>query len=508
MELRQYWWIIWRWKWLIVLAVVLASASAYVFSSIQTPVYEASTTLLINEAPSDRISDYTGLLTSLTYVRMLTQRPVLEETINRLDIDISPDVLEENVDVQLVSNTQLITVSIEHENPTQAAVIANMLVEIFAEQNEAMQVSRFAASKESLNQELAGLKELIQQTEDTIEDLETPLTNGARSELEASLVQYRQSYTNLLQSYESLRVAEAQSVSNVVQVESATPPKYPIRPRTTMNTLLAAVLGAMSAVGVIFLIEYLDTSIKTPDEVTTALQLPMLGLIGHIDVDQEKGPHVMQSPLSYIAEDFRKLRSNIKFAAVDQPIRTLLVASPGINDGKSTVACNLAITTSQDGKRVVLLDADLRRPSIHKIMGADNRMGLSDLFVLNPLSLDGVIPNWTSDVNLTLITSGDLPPNPSELLGSERMDEILKQLSARADMVIIDSPPMDAVTDAFVLAAHVDAVLFIIKHKQTPLLAAEQTLEQLRLAGANVIGLIMNDVSIKHGGYYYYAETY
>lgn len=517
MELRQYAAILWRWKWLIVAGVVLAAGTAFVASRVQTPVYQATTDLLINEAPSEGTSDYTAILTSerlaRTYAQMLVNRPVLQETLNRLEMRVGVQELEalkDAIDVQLVRDTQLITVSVEDTSPIRAAEIANTLVEVFAAQNEDMQASRYAASKESLSQELEQLSGLIQETEAKIEALGSPPTNGARAEqdqLEANLAQYRESYTNLLQSYETLRVAEAQTVSNVVQVEPATPPITPVRPRTMMNTLLAAIVGGMIAVGVIFLIEYLDTSIKTPEQVMAAFELPMLGLIGRLE--EENGPHAATDPRSPITEAFRKLRSNIEFSAVGRPIHTLLVTSPGPGEGKSTVATNLAVVMAQGGKQVVLLDADMRKPRVHHLMNVTNRVGLSDLFVRTPLTFDGTVRKWRTE-KLALITSGGLPPNPAELLGSERMADILGELSERADVVVIDTPPMSAVTDAVLLAARVDAVLLVLEPGSTPMGAAEQSLDQLKLAGANVIGFVMNNVDLQRGGYYsgYYSGYY
>lgn len=517
MELRQYAAILWRWKWLVIAGVVLAAGTAFVASRVQTPVYEATTDLLINEAPSEGTSDYTAILTSerlaRTYAQMLVNRPVLQETLSRLDMPVGVqelDALKNAIDVQLVRDTQLITVSVEDASPLRAAQIANTLAEVFAAQNEDMQASRFAASKESLSQELDQISALIQETDTKINALQEPLGNGERAEkdqLEANLAQYRQSYTNLLQSFEALRVAEAQTVSNVVQVEPATPPVTPVRPRTMMNTLLAAIVGGMIAVGAIFLIEYLDTSIKTPEQVMAAFGLPILGLIGKLE--EEREPHTAANPRSPITEAFRKLRSNIEFSAVGRPIHTLLITSPRPREGKSTVASNLAVVMAQGGKRVLLLDADLRKPRVHRIMNVTNRTGLSDLFVRAPLTFDGVVRKWRME-KLALITSGGLPPNPAELLGSERMAEILGELSERADVVVIDTPPMSAVTDAVLLAARVDAVLLVLEPGTTPMGAVEQAVDQLKLAGANVIGFVMNNVDLQRGGYYsgYYSGYY
>jgi len=516
MELKQYTALLWRWKWLIVLATLLAAGAAYGTSRMQVPIYRATTTLMINQAPSEQVTDYTAILTSerlaRTYVEMLTNRPVLEEVILRLGASTTPEALAKTIDVQLIRDTQLITVSVEHFSPAWAAAIANSVVEVFAAQNEAIQESRYAASKESLRQEVERVSGQVSETEQAIERLGTPAADAGRDELarlQSDLAQYRASYASVLQSYEALRVAEARSVSNVVQVEPAVEPTIPVRPRTMVNTLLAAVVGAMLAVGVVFLIEYLDDTIKTPDEVMRATQLPLVGLISRIEDEADGEPYAARQARSPAAEAFRSLRTNLQFSGVDRPVRSLLVTSPGPQEGKSTVAANLAVVMAQGGHRVTLLDADMRRPRLHRLLGVPNRIGLSDLFTRNPLDLDGAVRPCRME-NLSLLTSGGVPPNPAELLASERMIQILDQVAKQTDFVVIDSPPAGAVTDAIVLAARVDGVLLVVEPKHTRLPSVVQVVEQLRRAGANVVGLVFNNVPLGRSGYYngYYSGYY
>jgi non-specific protein-tyrosine kinase len=212
-------------------------------------------------------------------------------------------------------------------------------------------------------------------------------------------------------------------------------------------------------------------------------------------------PYVADQPRSPVAEAFRSLRTNIQFAGVDRPLHTLLITSPGPQDGKSTVAANLAAIMAQGGKRVLLLDADLRRPRVHKMAGLTNEVGLTSLFVRTPLNLDGAVRPTTVE-GLSVVTSGGLPPNPAELLGSERMQQVLALLSQQADMVVVDTPPAAAVTDPSVLAAHCDGVLLILEPGKTPRGAAALAVENLRRAGARVIGVVFNNVPLNRAGYY------
>jgi non-specific protein-tyrosine kinase len=515
-DLRHYAAILWRRAWLIALSAVLASGAAFVASWLQTPVYQASTTLLVNQAPGAQTSEYTAILTSerlaSTYAQMLSQRPVMEEALKRLQLSNPVEDMQKAVTIELVRDTQLIRLKVEDPDPYLAATLADILVGVFNEQNDARQAQRYAASKENLKSQLDQLQADIQTREARIAELGSRADASGQAEadrLRTDVAQLRASYATLLKTYEDLRLAEAQSVSNVVQVEPATVPTEPVRPRTLLNTLLAAVVGVMLAIGVVFLIEYLDNSIKTPEEARARLDLPVLGMIAKIPENSEGSPYVAENPRAPVAEAFRSLRSNISFSAIDRPIRSLLITSPGPEDGKSTVATNLAVVMAQGGRRVVLMEADMRRPRLHRMMGLPNRLGLSDLFV-RPLRELGDAVQPSRFETLAVLTSGGLPPNPAELLGTERMTQILQAAAQAADIVIIDSPPMGVVTDASVLAPRVDAVLLVVEPGQTPLAAARQAVDQLRRAGANVIGLVFNNVVLKRGGYYngYYSGHY
>lgn len=506
-ELRHYIGLVWRWIWLLILATLLAGVSAFFVSKRMTPIYSASTTLLINEAPSTKSTDYSSILTSerlaQTYSEMMTKAPVLESVITNLGLNIEVKDLQDMVTVELVRDTQLINVVVEDTDPVRAANIANELMKVFAELTSSLQASRYASSKENLETQLTRIDEQIQTTSDSlaaIPDLSSNTTE--RDRLESMLTQYRQTYASLLQSYEQVRVAEAGSYSNVVQVEPATIPDHPIRPRILLNTVLAMIVGLMLAIGTIFLIEALDDTIRGPDDITRTLKLPILGLI--LRHETQNGQLVtIEQPRAPIAESFRSLRTNLQYASVDFPIRTLLVTSPSPSDGKTTIASNLGIVLAQSGRRVVLVDADLRRPRVHKVFNLSNRSGMSNVFVQSPLSLDGSLQK-TEIENLFVMPSGEMPPNPSELLGSGKMFEILSLIREQTDVTIIDSPPVMAVTDSAVLAPRVDGVLLVVKPGVTKLAVAAQAVEQLSRVNANILGVVLNEVDFSKSRYSYY----
>ncbi len=504
-DLRRYAALLWHWTWLLILLTVLGGATAFILSKRTTPVYQATSRLLINEAPATKNTDYASVLASerlaRTYSELLTTKPVLNEVISRLGLSISERALRTSVNVNLLRDTQLIDVSVEATDPALAADIANAIVDVFSEQNQGLQTSRFSTSKESLSSQLAQVDLQIGTATAALEALgDDPDDKAEIDRLETTVAQYRQTYASLLQSYELVRLAEATSISNVVQVEAASPTNVPIRPRTVRNTMLGAFMGLLIGIAAVVLIDMLDDTLN-PENISRQLGLPILGIIAHHQVENG-APVVSALPRSPVSEAFRSLRTNIQFASVDTPVKTLLVTSPSPKDGKSTVAVNLGISLAQSGNQVAIIDADLRRPQIHQRLALPNRQGISGVFVQPHIVLNGAMRKTGID-NLFALTSGVLPPNPAELLGSEKMSEILNQVRKKADIILLDTPPVLAVTDASVLAPRVDGVLLVVKPGVTKLAACKQAVEQLNRVGAKILGVVLNDISVKRASYRY-----
>jgi len=502
--------VLWRWAWLLVLCALLAGGTAYWVSIRQTPIYEASTIVMVDAAPITQTVTYTSLTTSeqllATYSELMTTTTVMNGVAERLGLPTFPETA--SVQVQPILNTQLMTVSVQDTDPTQAALIANTLVQVFSDQIQADQALRYADSKKSLEDQQANLEKQIQTTTDKIAALNLGNPNQAeQDQLQLALTQYRASYASVLQSYEQIKLTEAQSSSGIIQKDSALPPDAPIKPRPVQNAALAAVVALMLAAGVVFLFEFLDDTIRDPQEITRKWGVPVLGTIISYKHDQYELITAKQ-PRSPITEAFRALRTNLQFTNFNLPTHTILVTSPSPADGKTTVAANLANVIAQGGRKVVLVDADLRRPRIHKILQIPNRVGLTDLFIRPQDRVNGAVKQ-TAIAGLQVLTSGNLlPPNPSELLGSERMSEILGQLASQFETTILDTPPLLVVTDALVLAPRVDGVLIVVKPTLTKRAALKNILEQLRQVKANVIGIVLNDVKINRSRSHYYSGYY
>lgn len=534
-DLRQYLWLLWQWGWFIALAGILAASGALIFSLLQTPVYAASTTILINEARSGQYYDSTAIILTnekltRTYAEMMTKQPLLVKVTQKLNLPY----LIDTVKVTPVRDTQLMQVTVEDTNPVYASDFANELVNAFAEQLQEMQISRFKASKENLQNQLSYLEQQIEENSSalekilqenisevkrtnpdaangtlndaTIENLARQINQADIDRLETRLAQYRQIYASVLASYEQIRLAEAQNITSVIQVEPATPPEKPVRPQTLRNTALAALVGVFLAIGIVFTVDFLDDTIKSPDWITSQTRLPVIGSIHTFDPKLGE-PVSLLNPRSPVTESFRSLRTNVRYASVDHPIRVLMVTSPTPEDGKTTVAINLSVVIAQSGNRSVLIDADLRRPRIHKVLGLDNRQGLAGLFIQNPLSLNGALQQTRLDT-LKVIPSGGTPPTPSELLGSRKMKEILDAVSSETDTIVLDTPPVLSVTDAAVLSSIADGVLLVVKMGSTKQSALLQAIEQLQQVNARILGVVVNGINPKKSHYYYRNYAY
>ncbi len=366
-DLRQYLSLLRQWWWLVLLVMLLAGGAAYALSLQMTPIYRASTTLLINEAPSNKATDYTSIITSerlaKTYSEMMVKRPVLEQVVTRLGITYTADQLAGMVSVKPVTDTQLLTVTVESPSASLSALVANDLVAVFSDQLRTTETSRFSASKENLQKQISDAEAQIAQIRAQMAATQNP---DETARLETRLNQYEQIYTNLVVSYEQVRTTEAQSASNVEMVENAVANPVPVKPRIMQNTFLAGIVGMLLAVGLIFLIGSFDETVKSPEEVQRKLNLPVMAVVVHYEEPEDGSLITQNQPRSPVTEAFRALRTNVQYAVIDLPLRSLLITSPTPSDGKTTIAANLAVVMAQGGRQVTLIDTDMHHPSVHR----------------------------------------------------------------------------------------------------------------------------------------------
>jgi len=576
-----------RWVWLLLLGTILGAVGGYLFSSRQTPIYQASTRFVVLRA-AQTTYDYFSYLDSQQLISTYAQLLSTESLLAQASQELGFPVRKGQATAAQIDDTQFVQLTVKDTDPERAALIANGLVKVLIDQNEQLQSVRYISAEQNLQNRIdeaqqqisvlqtqiseissATVETQLQSVQTQIEDLQDQITTlnteiakidsehasdeeiARLSDYQAQLDQltpvlslYQQIYTNLvvlktpaqsetststqlsqlrttlelyqqiyissIGSLETLRLTRAQNTPNVVQVEAAIAPANPISPKPMQTALLAGGIGLLVTAGFGFLVEFLDDTIKTPDEVKEILELPVIGLIGELrkkSKDEKLGNYVAFHPRSPVSEAFRALRTNLEYSSVDEPLRSILVTSAGESEGKTTVATNLAIVLAQSGKRVLLMDSDMRRPNVHAQFSIHNRVGLSDL-VRGKLTLEDVVRVLPEVNNLDIITSGGLPPNPAELLGSERMRNIIEEMKSIYDVIILDSPPM-LVSDAQILSTRIDGVIYVIVPGNTHSVAAKRPLEELQRINANLLGVVMNRIprnrDYYYGGYNYYS---
>jgi capsular exopolysaccharide synthesis family protein len=321
--------------------------------------------------------------------------------------------------------------------------------------------------------------------------------------LERDVQTSKQIYESLLQRAKETGVSTELKTSNIRVVDVAERPQYPVSPRKALNFVLALVGGAFLAFGFAFFFEYVDSRIKSPDEVKAYLGLPSLGMVPALDAKALKGrdPLINGGVPPNFSEAFRALRTNVLFSCADEGSRSLVITSTGPGEGKTMVAANLAIGFAQAGQRVILIDADMRRPRVHAMFRLTQEPGLSNLMVGHSTPSASIRKSGVP--GLWLLPAGRIPPNPAELLGSQRFKDFVRLLGEHFDSVIIDSPPIMAVTDAAIAASAATGIVFVVGAEMTSRYAARAAIEQLEKGRPTFLGAVLNRVELERNAYYY-----
>lgn len=442
--------------WVILLVALLCAAAAVAFSMTRTPLYQGTITILVGQDQgivSGNPGDVQGLQTlTQTMAEAVNSRPVAQAAIERLGLSVEPDEFLQNLTVEQVPNTQFIQASYTDPSPEEARRIANAVGEVFSDQ-----ISEVSP--------------------------------------------------------------DASSITATVW-ERAVTPENPVSPNPARNGLLALVLGLMLGVGLAFLMEYLDNSWRSPEEAERVSGVPTFGLVPKFDPpktkkkaagdsrNQDEAPlddlagHLatMRDPSGAASESYRTLRTNLLYSVVDLPLQVVTLTSAGAAEGKSTTCANLAVTLAQADKRVLVLDCDLRRPALHKAFSVRNLHGL-----VNVLAGERELPKvWQEPMRgLKLVTAGPVPPNPAELLGSGRFAELLDQARGDFDYILLDTPPVQAVSDPLILSSYSDGTLLVLDAQETRKGSVRRAAHSLEGVGAHVLGTVMNNVKADKNGYYY-----
>jgi capsular exopolysaccharide synthesis family protein len=423
-----------RWWWLIALSAFIGAFAGFQITQQIAPIYQASASFIVTVRSGDIRPDEQRMVAS-TYLQLAYQRPVLEEVIERLNLDMSVPELERIIDANFVQNdTLLLRVSVEDTSPQRAAAIANEVVSVLSEQGRVL-----------LNSDQRASRALLQ------------------------------------------------------EIEVALPPRYPIEPSPTRNIMLGFVVGGMVASGGLFLWGMLNTTIRSDEHVHMVTGLDtFVSLPRASSLPFNTMMPTLSEPASAMTETYRLLRARIEHSAGETPVRSLVMTSSLPQEGKSTIIANLAVVLAQSGKRVILVDANLRQPILHKSFKHPNpETGLSTVLAQPEGTRIADYLLATQVDGLSLLPAGKDSTNPADLIGSQRMQDVCQQLTTLADIVLIDSPPMLSAIDAALLARISDGTVLVVQAGATHADELSQAKTQLDKFGVRLLGAVINGVPEK-----------
>lgn len=491
----------------ILLLAVAAGVGTYFYEQkLVKPTYQASATVQVNASQSGG-SAVGSVIDSQQYAptaaALIDTQIVASNAIKALQAAhrigpssrLTPSGLLKLTTVTVVPNSQLVQVAVTSRSPTLSRAAANALAKAAQTRQNFLQQQKFASTTNTLNSQ-------IHQTQTQINHLKAHPFPGSGKIINndsRSIEAYRNA---LLQ----ITTTAAASSTNLTIPSPASTPRSPVAPHPLRSGGIAFALVLVLLSAAVVVREYFTTSLRTPDELAEILGgPPVLGAILKFShKGRDAGPVVVSDPRSLAAEALRVIRTNLIYANIDRPPRTVLMTSAREGEGKTTIALNLGTAMAELGGEVLLIDADLRRPSLHRFMSLGDRTGLTNALVSYDQSIDASI-HPTDYRDLFVMPSGPIPPNPSELLSSERMRELLQRLSGRFSTIIVDSPPLLAVADPAILSTMVDAVVLVADVSGATVQGMVRARESLERVGSRVSGIVLNKLSDdRQGGYYYH----
>lgn len=498
-----------RWWWLLLLSTAIAAGSTYWYTSQQPLRYESRTSVIVGGAINDPNPNNTQFSLSQqlasAYADLLNRDVIRQPTMAALGLDWLPSYT-----AAAIPNTQLLDIQVTDTDPERARAVAEQLTQqlILISPTGGQDQER----AEFVNNELNDLQASIEATREEIQakqaELATLFSARQIQDAQTQIAALQSKLSTLQVNYANLLNTSQEGAINTITVIEPPRPGRPIDNNPRLNILLAAASGLMLAAGGAYLLEYLDDSVKNSDEVERHLGIATLGAIPAASGKEKNDELIMlTSAHSQDAESYRILRTNLQFAAVAHDLNILLVTSSAPNEGKTLITANLALALAQTGRNVVLIDADMHRPRQHKLFKLVNNVGLTTTLLSDSVQT-GPSLQRTPSPTLRVMTTGPLPPNPAELLGSQRMYDLLDRLKTETDIILIDSPPASAVADTAVLATLADGVLLVLYTGKTRMEIAKRALAALDQVGARVVGAVLNHMPIRGSGSYYYYSQY
>jgi len=525
MELRDYLAIARKWAWLGLLSTAVAAAGAWAGTWFMARTYLSESTIMVGRAiDNPDVSAQTIFLSNqlaTTYAGMATREPVLKGVVDALGIEADWRALEGMVKAVPQPGSPMFEVRVIATDPALAQRLAAEVGNQLTQQSTTQRQLSTLQDQDFLRSQLQKLQANIDTIDGDLDALQTQidLETSARgiSELQQRLGAKQAQRDRYQERYVELRTQLEGSDVNALSIIEPATPAVQVGPDVRMNVLFAALIGLGLAIGAVLLLEYLDDTVKTPEEAERRVGLTGLGVVDLFahGAARADGLVTLTQPRSPTAESYRTLRTNLQFSLLRRPLGSLVVTSPNPGEGKSTTSANLAVVMAQSGKRVVLVDGDLRKPALHRFFGLPNNLGLTSLLLDASSRPQDALRSIDAVPELRVLTSGPLPPNPAEVLGSPGMKRVLAALQADADLVIVDSPPILLVTDAAILAAEAAGTLIVLDSGGTRTDAARKAAETLQKAGVAPLGAVVNKLnrtqvggSYRYGSYYRYDHGY
>jgi capsular exopolysaccharide synthesis family protein len=489
-----------RRKWTIVVVAVVMSASALLFSLLQTPVYEGEVRIALDPTGGTAVFDPVGI------EARIDPDLVIQTEIELLKSEqVKAAVREElgpvrDVQASRLADTLLINVNGHSTDPSRAAAVTDTYARKYLELRRQQAAGELLAATDQVRASVAKLQSQID-----------ALPAGGSPERREALLQQQARFSERL---DQLEIEVALQSGGAHIVGEAELPTSPVTPTPGRDVGLALVLGAMLGVGLALLFEYRDDSVKTKEEMSGVMApLPVVGAIPTVAAWRDaklgrSGPRLVtgeDAGAVAASEAYRALRTSVRLLGVERPLTMIQITSALPGDGKSTTLANLAVVLVAAGHRVVMVDCDLRRPTLHSTFGLGKDVGFTSVLARES-TLSNALQPIPSEGSLALLASGPLPPNPSELLGAKGTSELLFALRADFDMILVDCPPVLSVTDAAVLSVWVDATLLVAKAGVTKTNQLREALTLLRQAEAPVTGGVLNQVAFQQGYGDYYVD--
>jgi len=497
-----------KWAIPIVVVMILGAAASYLVSKRLTPMYAATGTVLVIAGPGEAVGSGTANAgeATATAARLLTEPTMLTEVISKLRLKTTLDNLTKEVSAVAETNTEIVDVTVNDQSPARAALIADALMNAYVVEVTTSNATRIAEEDAAVQGSINTLQATL--NAETQELASEQRTGQPTNALQGTIAANQGELGQLRIQLGVDEAAQAATLGAVSVFQPAPIPDKPSSPNTLLNTVAGGLAALLLAAGFAYLREFLDQGLKSAEDVRDRLGVPCLGVIPKFRHLPIRGKSFVPNHRhdEAVMEAYRRLRINLLFATPDAELKTVVVTSVRAGEGKTCTAANLAVALASSDRRVLLIDADLRKPDQHRLFETSLEGGLSELILRTPTAarvpLNGLRP--THFANLSLLTSGTVPHNPAELLASKRAMAVLQSIGPEQDLIVIDTAPAGLVTDPLSIASGASATMLVVEAGKTKASQAAGTIDALREVGANVIGVVLNKATRRSSTGYYY----